>query len=354
MIELFTKVKIQQKQQLPFVLFSKPNSDKLIGLFQKNDHLYFLKDYQEKGFIFSPFDSEQVPIIPLEHSEIIVESISKNTYFIENNTIEANRNFGKDFFEDIVSKAINSIENNEFDKVVVSRKEEVLLTEFDLEFIIKKMMFAYPSAFSYCFFHPKIGLWMGATPELLVKSKDNFIQTVALAGTQLVDKNSKPKWEIKEKTEQQLVIDFIIEGLKPWIKDLTISAPYDVKAGNLWHIKTDISANLKNKNALKKVIDALHPTSAVCGLPKEEAKNFILSNEGYKREFYSGYLGELNIDFLSFKTNQSELYVNLRCMKIVDNKAFLYIGCGITKDSIASHEYIETVYKAMTMKKILF
>jgi isochorismate synthase len=98
---------------------------------------------------------------------------------------------------------------------------------------------------------------------------------------------------------------------------------------------------------------ALHPTSAVCGLPKKEAKEFILQNEGYNREYYSGFLGELNIDFVTFKTLQTDLFVNLRCMKIIKNKASLFVGCGITKESNPLDEYMETVNKSMTMKKII-
>ena len=97
----------------------------------------------------------------------------------------------------------------------------------------------------------------------------------------------------------------------------------------------------------------MHPTAAVCGLPKETAKEFILKNERYKREYYSGFLGEFNIDLVSFKNIQTDLFVNLRCMKITKDKAQLFIGCGITKDSIPEDEYKETVYKSMTMKKII-
>jgi isochorismate synthase len=78
------------------------------------------------------------------------------------------------------------------------------------------------------------------------------------------------------------------------------------------------------------VISVLHPTPAVCGLPKQEAKDFILENEG-TTEYYTGFLGELNKEGFNKDTLKSDLYVNLRCMKIKDNQAHLYMGCGITK-----------------------
>jgi isochorismate synthase len=186
-----------------------------------------------------------------------------------------------------------------------------------------------------------------------LKTNGNSLKTVALAGTQLATNSAAIIWNDKEKIEQQLVTDFIVDSLEDLAKEITISSPYSVKAGNLWHIKTDVLAQLKSKKSIKKIILALHPTSAVCGLPKKEAKEFILQNEGYNREYYSGFLGELNIDFVTFRTLQTDLFVNLRCMKIIKNKATLFVGCGITKDSKPVDEYMETVNKSMTMKNII-
>lgn len=353
MTDLFIKVKIQQEQQLPYVLFCKPDSDKIIGVFQKNDHLYFLETYEEKGFVFAPFDADQIPYIPLEHSDVYVEKVPNKHYFLDAKTQNSTTVIGKDFFEELVAKGVEAIQNHQFLKVVLSRKEEVAIPAFDIETTMKKMIQHYANAFKYCFFHPKIGTWIGATPEQFLNTNSNALKTVALAGTQLATNSKTVVWEDKEKTEQQLVTDFIVQSLEELAREIIISSPYSVKAGNLWHIKTDISATLKTKKLLKKVITVLHPTSAVCGLPKLAAKAFIEKNEGYNREYYSGFLGELNIDLITFKTMQTDLFVNLRCMKIVKDKAQLFIGCGITEDSNPEAEYRETVNKSMTMKKIL-
>ena len=353
MTDLFIKVKIHQEQQLPFVLFCKPNSDTIIGLFQKNDHLYFLDTFDEKGFVFAPFDSEQIPYIPLEYSDIYFEKTNESDYFVTSHMHQKSDLIGNDFFEEIVTKAIRSINEDIFLKVVLSRKEAVVIPEFDIALSLKRAISCYPNAFKYCFFHPKVGMWFGATPEQLIKVNKNSIMTVALAGTQLVSKTETVVWGEKEKKEQQLVTNYITANIQDLTKELKVSNPYSFKAGDLWHIKTDIFALLKSKKYLKKLIFALHPTPAVCGLPKANALEFIMQNEGYNREYYSGYLGELNIDFSTFKMDQTDLYVNLRCMKINKNKSFIYVGCGITTKSNPKEEYIETVNKAMTMKKIL-
>jgi isochorismate synthase len=95
------------------------------------------------------------------------------------------------------------------------------------------------------------------------------------------------------------------------------------------------------------VIQLLHPTPAVCGLPKEQSKAFILENENYDRTFYTGFLGELNME------NKTDLFVNLRCMEICESQANLFMGCGITKDSIPEKEWEESINKSFTMKRVL-
>jgi len=114
------------------------------------------------------------------------------------------------------------------------------------------------------------------------------------------------------------------------------------------HLQTEITGTIEKTTAKTgDFIKALHPTPAVCGLPKEAAEQFILENENYHREFYTGFLGELNV-----KEN-THLFVNLRCMKLQNQKATLYAGGGITTDSVAEKEWEETVYKSHNMKEIL-
>jgi isochorismate synthase len=353
MTDLFIKVKVQLQQQLPFVLYCKPNSDRIVGLFQKNDHLYFLENFKETGFVFAPFDGDAIPYIPQKYSDVLVEKVTISDFYVETIITDSTDEKAKNTFESLVRKGLEAIENNQFQKVVLSRKELVDLIDYDLETVFKKLIYNYPSAFNYCFYHPKIGIWFGATPEQFLKLNQRSLQTVALAGTQVAGVSDKINWNEKEKEEQQLVTDFITSGLVGKVNKLVVSSPYSVKAGNLRHIKTDITSTIKSKKAISEIILALHPTAAVCGLPKEAAKAFILENEKYDREYYSGFLGELNIDLATFRTAQSDLFVNLRCMKIKGKVAELFVGCGITAASIPGDEFLETVNKSMTIKRVL-
>jgi len=173
----------------------------------------------------------------------------------------------------------------------------------------------------------------------------------------------------QRKTRTEFVTDFLVSSLQSSVSSFNVSEVKTIKAGNLLHLQTRITGNLKPQtSSLKSLLGKLSPTPAVCGLPKEKAKQFILKNENYNREFYTGFLGELNLqETKSRNTNRrnvennayvsikkvSNLYVNLRCMQLKNSKALIYVGGGITKDSIPEKEWEETVSKSLVMKSTL-
>lgn len=352
MTNLFKKFKSQLSSGMPFAVYRKPGSSNVTGIFQNDATTNYPVDFNSQGFVFAPFNDGETLFIPAHSSEIINEIVPNNTLFLTNSTQALANNSAQEDFENLVQQSVDAINNKQFKKVVVSRVQESALNGQDVISLYKKLLAAYPMAFAYCFYHPVAGLWMGATPEQLLKADNSTIQTVALAGTQVYQETGATIWEEKEQQEQQFVTDYITNALQPLVNNITASIPYTSRAGNLLHIKTDISGTLVSDN-LKEIIYALHPTPAVCGLPKAEGINFIMANEGYDREYYSGFLGEINGDFAFGSSGKTDLFVNLRCMKIENDTAQIYTGCGITKDSIPEKEYIETVNKGMTMKKVL-
>lgn len=367
--EFLKSAQNQFDDALPFVIYRKPNTLVVKGLFQNNDTVYTSENLTENGFVFSPFNSEKKTVlIPF------LESVALQSNFIDLKPEEYSNKIEletlpqtKSFHINLVEKAIQAIKSNHLTKVVISREEEFLLKESNPIQLFKRLLSHYKSAFVYCWYHPKIGLWLGATPETLLTVTGNRFTTMALAGTQKYVDNLKPVWQPKEKEEQQLVTNFIVDNLNNLVSSLKVLDVETVKAGKLLHLQTKISGTL-NSN-LKLVVNALHPTPAVCGLPKEKSKKFILENENYNREFYTGFLGEINNkEKTSRNTNRrnvennvytsiktvTNLYVNLRCMQLTDVKAKIYVGGGITKDSVPVDEWEETVNKAQTMKKVLF
>lgn len=353
MIDFFIKVKQQEAQKLPFVIYRKPYKTEVRGFFQKNDHLYFAETLDETGFVFAPFDGNQMILIPKSQSVIWESDVTS----VEENELRdlgySENKLEKERFEQLIQNAISDIQKGAFNKVVLSRKEILEVPNFDLVSVFIKLIQRFPTVFCYCWYHPKIGLWMGATPERLLKASRKKFCTMALAGTQNFEGKTDVIWESKEIEEQQFVTDFILENLKGLTSEVAISSPYTVQAGNVLHIKTDIEGVINKTSKLNQVVSVLHPTPAVCGLPKEVAKEFILDNEGYDREYYTGFLGELNKKDFAEKKQKSDLYVNLRCMQIKENQAHLYMGCGITKESVPEKEWNESVNKSMTIKSVL-
>jgi len=353
---LIQEIENAKNYGLPFVIYKKPETKEVQAVFPFNKEINYLQDFSEKGFVFAPFDNRNKTIIfPYPNCKLISIAVPELSNVNNKMTTKIFKNDqGKKDHLKLVEKGIYFLKKNKFNKVVLSRKEVIKIGGFEIKSVFKNLLSNYPHAFNYIWFHPEIGMWMGASPETLIKTNGEQFETMALAGTQNYKGSLDVEWDKKEKKEQQYVTDFIISQLSDF--DLQVSDPFSKNAGNLIHICTQIRGSYTDISNLGFLIDQLHPTPAVCGLPKTNAKEFILKNEGYDREYYTGFLGELNLD------NQSNLFVNLRCMQInrdsLLNNAYknvnLYIGGGITIDSDPKDEWKETVAKSMVMKKVLF
>lgn len=339
-MQLFEEIRTLLSGQKPFVCYVKPNE--CIWNLQVQQTSEIVTFSGQSGFVFMPFDAGVKICIPTEISAFSqgnFENLEQKS--ADKFTSEANQ---KEAFENLVSKGIAAIQNGAFDKVVLSRKI-VLNEQISVVATFQNLIATYPTAFRYLFFHPKIGLWMGATPERLVKINQNQFETVALAGTQLFSESII--WNTKEIEEQQFVTDFIVSEIASKVKNLVVSEPKTIKAGNLAHLKSIITGQLTGDFSALDLIMTLHPTPAVCGLPKESAIDFIQKNEAFNRTYYSGFLGEYN------SNNQTDLFVNLRCLEVENNTVNIYVGCGITKDSNPEMEFLETENKSMTMRNII-
>lgn len=354
-MKIFDKIVKFYQKELPFVVYRKPNDTILSGFFMNDNSLFYTDDFSESGFVFAPFNADEKAILfPLQKTNLLSEKIDLDTHLYETKEF-SNDSSSKENHINLVEKAIKEINKSELQKVVISRKEDLKFSNFDLLSVYKNLLEKYNNAFVYLWFHPKVGLWLGATPETLLHVKESSFKTMSLAGTQVYEKEHKSSstfvenvvWKSKELEEQHLVTNFIENQLKNISKNLIIDKTETIKAGSLLHLRTKIDGDLKENSTLKSLIRALHPTPAVCGLPRTYAKDFILENENYYRSYYTGFLGELNL------ARKSSLYVNLRCMEIKQNIASIYVGGGITKDSDAEKEWEETVSKSKTMKSVL-
>jgi isochorismate synthase len=202
---------------------------------------------------------------------------------------------------------------------------------------------------------PEFGSWFGATPETLIKIDGGNFQTVSLAGTQQLSTDqslNEVAWTQKEIEEQAMVSRYIINCFKKIrLREFTENGPKTARAANLAHLKTeyDVDMHAVNMPQLGSImLNLLHPTSAVCGMPLQESLDFIKTHENYDRELYAGFLGPININ------QSSHIFVNLRCMKIMNRTGRFYAGAGITEDSNPDKELEETKMKMDTLKRIIY
>ncbi|RXK50962.1 chorismate-binding protein [Aquirufa rosea] len=264
-----------------------------------------------------------------------------------------------------VSKSIEEIKSGTFQKVVLSRTDEV---EFPGNFSTLKafgqLCQAYPNAFVCALYIPELAsTWLCATPETLVEQDaQGIFRTIALAGTQsALDADGQivspqnARWSQKEIEEQAYVCRYIIECFKKIrLREYQEIGPKTILAGNLLHLKTEFTVDTQALNFSQLpgiLLSLLHPTSAVCGTPKVEAIQWISQAEKHARELYSGYLGPVNLG------DEIHLFVNLRTVKIAQEetvcRATYFAGCGITEDSDPEKEWQETVMKCQTLQQVL-
>ena len=212
----------------------------------------------------------------------------------------------------------------------------------------------YPRMFISLVSTTKSGCWLTATPEVLLEGDGkNQWRTIALAGTmqlkgeQLKGEGENLSWSTKNIQEQRYVATYIAECLEQFTRDFHEEGPFTARAANLVHLRSDFTFSLADSSRIGDLLQALHPTPAVCGLPKREAFQFIVRNEYTPRRYYSGFMGMLDPE------HQTHLYVSLRCMNIEGRRYHLYAGGGLLKDSTEEQEWQEIEAKLETMRRCI-
>jgi isochorismate synthase len=184
----------------------------------------------------------------------------------------------------------------------------------------------------------------------LLNKKGLAWETMAVAGTRLLtDFQNDNEWGGKEIEEQQMVSSYIEKLLSELgVKHYEMHGPKTITAGQIVHLKTSFSIDdscLKNRLGI--FIKGLHPTPAVCGLPKASAYNLIEKAESHERKLYTGFLGPWGL------SGEFKLFVNLRCAQFTPEKIMAFVGGGLTKDSVVEDEWQETKNKSGTLLSVV-
>lgn len=342
---------------LPFAAFRLPGKKEEIQIVAQKDQKVEQIDIsaidKQKGFICAAFESTLSGKTWLIRPDIFIPDAQsiQNQELIQNKEINSvnisNLETSNEDYLHRVEYLINFLNDSSLEKIVFSRMINMPpFPDFDAVDFFNALNHKYKDAYIYMFKLPDSGIWIGASPETLYHLTDKHLTTVALAGTRPTDDIS---WTDKEITEQKIVRDFINGILEEHkIQHFIERGPVTIIAGTVVHLKTIFqvpAAEVIGKSGM--LIKALHPTPAVCGLPKKQAFELINKIEKHERRFYSGFCGPWNLG------DNSHLFVNLRCAEIGEAGMNLYVGGGITVDSDPDTEWDETVRKSQTLLSVI-
>lgn len=264
-------------------------------------------------------------------------------------TTEENKYSSADTFSVYVKKAVGQMRQGKFVKVVAARAEFIPQPQqYDYAAFFYRLMQQYTDACVYYFSIPGIGTWAGASPEKLLAVEPNHMETVALAGT--IHASESRAWSDKEIREQSVTADFIRKCLVNAKLKFSESKVHEIVTGDLRHLCSEFHIEQFSDTQQKtweRLLSKLNPTPAVCGETRSSAMSFISENENLERRFYSGFIGMMK------GGGEGDLFVNIRCLQWINGGAILYAGAGLTPDSDAHSEWMETERKMQAIKKLL-
>ena len=353
-------------KNLPFVTFRLPQQEHSTTYIQTspgNVEWNSIQDISgETGFIMAPFDTRNGHRYILVKPDLVINAADISRETLKRVELLESRphpewNGGtpvvteREVYMEQVDAIKSSIATGSFQKAVLSRIRVVEGSHMELvPKLYQSISKRHPNALSYLFKSDE-HFWLGASPEPLLRLRDGKVSTVSLAGTRPYAEKHMDinRWTAKEVLEQEYVTRYIHDVLRAFdVKDYRVSSSYVKKAGNLLHLRTDFTLDFARLNGrLWEFVDAMHPTPAVAGQPKEDAINFIKQLEPHDRDYYTGFLGPTS------SHGETDLFVNLRCMKVTPDYISLYIGGGITLESDPAEEWNETRLKALSLLKIM-
>ena len=247
------------------------------------------------------------------------------------------------------TKAIRSAPADGLSKVVLAR--EVLVeadVPFDRAVVLQRLRRAYPGCYLF-----QVDGFLGASPELLVGRTGDVVRAQPMAGT--APRGGDPATDARlaagllasptYRREHQITIDMVFDTLLPWCSYLDYEPePSVVGVANVQHLATMVEGRLSQPApSILELVRALHPTPAVNGWPRDEARTWIEANEGFDRGRYAGTVGWVDA------RGNGTFAVSIRCADIEGSTARLVAGNGIVEDSDPDTELAETQNKLQAL-----
>ncbi|WP_336028275.1 isochorismate synthase [Geodermatophilus sp. FMUSA9-8] len=250
-----------------------------------------------------------------------------------------------------VSAAVARIGDGDLAKVVLARD---LLVTADVPLDARRLLDRLAARFPDCWTFAVDGL-LGATPELLLRRTGRQLSARVLAGTAPRGAGADDERlaagllaSPKDRAEHALAVDSLVRALDPFCTALSVpDEPSLLTLPNVRHLATDVvgtqrRSGERGRAGLLDLVDAVHPTAAVCGTPPDVARAVIAELEGMDRGRYAGPVGWLDA------RGDGEFGLALRCAQLCDDdpaSARLFAGCGIVAGSDPAAELAETQSK---------
>lgn len=349
-----------------FALYRNPYANEYTFVRQTAGEPSALFSYEElagrSGFVFAPFRiSAECPLLLINPDIVERRKVDAEVDFDESLFRRRDTAIERGRYGAVFARFHERLEKGDFSKIVLSRcSEEEAFTPLDCKKLFMRACILYPRMFIALVSMPQCGTWLMATPEILLECHENRWHTMSLAGTMGIDdevdtdahldvrRNSGDikEWNGKNVREQRYVSSYIKDCLSRFSSFVDESGPYTVRAGLVKHLRSDFYFDMPD-GCIGDLIGSLHPTPAVCGMPKADTYSFICGNEAYERKYYSGFTGPLSF------YGCTRLYVILRCMQVDNCKYRLYAGGGLLADSEEQEEWLETEAKMDTMRRCL-
>ncbi len=254
-------------------------------------------------------------------------------------------------WKQLVSAALVEISAGRFDKVVLARRATLHFAQpLSLSRTLAALTVNYPTAARFAF-RGGDRAFVGATPERLVRKFGLRVASEALAGT--FRKNSDTFAEEllrspKEHAEHQPVLAAVVAALRDYCQRLEHPpGPQLRELRHLFHLQTPIVGELRGPRHVLELVEALHPTPAVGGVPTRAALDWITEHEHLERGWYAGPIGWFDA------AGDGEFSVALRTGLIRGRTAQLYAGAGIVRGSVPDSEYQETELKLRALSGAL-
>ncbi len=324
------------------IAYSVPGSSEFIlATIKLAETIEEVTSFTSYDFVVAPFDKSK-------HSQIGIKianyATSKKFECFPKGKLNQ-KDSTKETYGHFFDRAKALISETQLRKVIISRVKNIKDEVGDLYPLFLRMKNKYVSAYTFLIHIPAWGTWMGSTPELVLQSESDGFYSRAIAGTRPSSSNNLP-WGQKEIEEHKFIEQYLTQSLEAAELKYEISPTFDLKAGPVTHICSDIKI-IATQHHLDRILNIIHPGPALSGMPRDKSIKEISNIESHDRRYYCGYIGSID-------SKEISLYATIRCMEVFEDGYSIYVGGGITSSSELESEWEETNMKSETLASLLY